>query len=238
MATQTVQTDSVRENSEVDQWNRALATYQEKRAASDEIPIDADGCDEAVDSYCEAMAQLVETVPAPDLYAVIKKLELERFEGFALPEAVAKAVMADLRQLADEQQKAHQAALAPVAAAWIDRWRALGGSFGCIYNADMTERGLNRGIPMSYVWEPPSYEEAQAHSPTLRPHEMILRREDFDGAHKMLESMLTLIPGLQDAVHAVASDLVDEGRGHADPDLIRRFLERRGFYLPTDKEVQ
>jgi hypothetical protein len=97
-----------------------------------------------------------------------------------------------------------ECALWRMAAAWVNRWTALGGSFGVSYKADGSEDGLHMGIPMSYVWTPPTREEAEAHSPTLRPHEIIWRREDFDGAQKMLTSLLTLVPGLRDAVVAYA----------------------------------
>lgn len=83
-------------------WSEALGDYRLKRAASDAIPVDGDGADEAVDEYCRAMDHLIEHVPAPDLPAVITKLELmtERFEGFEQPVITTTAVMNDLRTLA------------------------------------------------------------------------------------------------------------------------------------------
>src|SRR3546814_2848373 len=54
-------------------WDAALAIYSTKRAASDAMRDDAEGVDEAVDAYCEAMDYLIEKVPAPNLQALFAK---------------------------------------------------------------------------------------------------------------------------------------------------------------------
>lgn len=117
--------------------------------------------------------------------------------------------------------------LRTVAEAWVNRWCALGGAFGRILNPDGSPRAICRGIPMSYTWEPPTWEKAQAMSPALRPHEHIMEREDFDGAQKMLESFLTLVPGLRDAVHDIADDVIEIAGGHASPEVIGQMLALR-----------
>src|SRR3546814_9091597 len=56
-------------------WDAALAIYSTKRAASDAMRDDAEGVDEAVDAYCEAMDYLIEKVPAPNLQTLFPKSE-------------------------------------------------------------------------------------------------------------------------------------------------------------------
>src|SRR3546814_4130099 len=57
-------------------WDAALAIYSTKRAASDAMRDAAEGVDEAVDAYCEAMDYLIEKVPAPNLQALFAKIEM------------------------------------------------------------------------------------------------------------------------------------------------------------------
>lgn len=72
-------------------WDRAVANYLHHRAISDALVGDgerlADGtyeCDRLVDNYCEAMDDLIDDVRAPDLQALLYKLDLaqERAGGF------------------------------------------------------------------------------------------------------------------------------------------------------------
>lgn len=112
-----------------------------------------------------------------------------------------------------------------VAEAWINRWCALGGSFGRILNADGSPQSACRGIPMSYTWNPPTWEVAEAMTPALRPHEQIVERKHFDGAHRMLESLLTLIPGLAGTVQAIGHEVIEIAGGHATPEMTISILK-------------
>jgi len=86
-------------------WAEALKEYEERREASDRMDIDSPGADDAMDAYCRAMDHLIDNVPAPNLQAVITKLELmrERFQDREYPEVTGTAVMKDLRRLACSQ---------------------------------------------------------------------------------------------------------------------------------------
>lgn len=96
-----------------------------------------------------------------------------------------------------------------MAFAWVNRWVALGGSFGWTHYPDGSKRTLGRSLPMPYVWEPPSWEEAKVQSPKLEPFHMITEREQHEGASKMLESFLVLVPGLSDEVRKVGAIIAD-----------------------------
>jgi hypothetical protein len=84
-----------------DVWSNALADYQEKRSASDELPTGDPNEDAAVDAYADAMDHLIINVPAPDLQAVTIKtnLAIERSDGFGLIEDFWQAIRADLDRL-------------------------------------------------------------------------------------------------------------------------------------------
>lgn len=86
------------------EWDRALADYQAKRAASDTMPLGTPNEDDAVDAYCEAMDYLINEVPAPDIAAVRVKLELAfaRCADFGFSEDYQEAILADLRRLGRE----------------------------------------------------------------------------------------------------------------------------------------
>lgn len=78
----------------------ALANYRGKRAESDAIDTDEDGCDEAIDAYCVAMDAVFNT-PAPDAATLDLKLDLliERYEDFSIPVEAMDVVRADIRRL-------------------------------------------------------------------------------------------------------------------------------------------
>lgn len=118
-------------------------------------------------------------------------------------------------------------ALCTLAEAWADRWCALGGSFTRTFKPDGSVKSICRGIPMSYTWEPPTWEEASDANHSLRPHELITNREHFDGAQKMLDSFLTMVPGLREAVSELGKDMVELAGGYAGPETIRKALALR-----------
>jgi hypothetical protein len=87
------------------------------------------------------------------------------------------------------------------AAAWIDRFEALGGYFGRIYNADGSVKSAAMGYPMPYTWEVPKLQ-----NPKLSPCNCILEESQHEGAVKMLMSFLQLVPGLKAAVYELARE--------------------------------
>lgn len=93
------------------------------------------------------------------------------------------------------------ASLRTVAAAWIDRFEAVGGFFGNIYNADGSVKSASMGFPMPYAWDPP-----KLHNPKLSPCDLILEESQQEGAVKMLMSLLALVPGLKAAVYELARE--------------------------------
>lgn len=88
-----------------------------------------------------------------------------------------------------------------VAAAWIDRFEAVGGFFSHLYSPNKEKRGVGMGYPMPYTWEPPKLQH-----PKLPPSEQILEESQHEGAVKMLMSLLTLVPGLKAAVYELARE--------------------------------
>lgn len=87
------------------EWERALASYNALKDASDAMPLGTEGEDEAVDACCEAMDHLIEETPAPTIGAVLTKLQLalERSEGFeGLIEGHQNAILADLGRLSEQ----------------------------------------------------------------------------------------------------------------------------------------
>ena len=83
-------------------WDSAVADYRAKRAASDAMPLGTEGEDEAVDAYCTPMDHLINDLPAPDVAAVVTKLELafERCEEYSFSDDYQRAILSDLRRLA------------------------------------------------------------------------------------------------------------------------------------------
>jgi len=94
-------------------------------------------------------------------------------------------------------ESGHEIAILRIARAWIDRWEALGGNFGLMYNRDGTPKSVLRGMLMAQeLWTKP--DEGRADLP---PHTWLTDWErQHDGAVKVLEGLLVLVPGLRDAV--------------------------------------
>lgn len=166
--------------------------------------------DEARASFNEMMG----TAPTntADLALKVQASRIVR-EGAEYSDEDISSVICDLRGLSSPMQD--------MATAWIDRWQALGGSFGTTHDRDGLNGRAGRMIPMSYVWTPP-----EQHNPALRPHEWIMEEADHTGAAKMLESLLTLVPGLKQAVYDMAESkgLVLGGR-----EAMRAELRWRGM---------
>ena len=78
-------------------WDEALAEYERLKAISDAFPLGADGEDEALDAYCDAMDELVLRVAPPTPEALATKISLikARF-GYLIdvPPEYVEAVMA------------------------------------------------------------------------------------------------------------------------------------------------
>lgn len=189
-------------------WAAALNDWEIKQAVIDAWPLGTEGEDDLLEAACGAMDHLIENVPAPgpDELALKLRLGLDRAADFVetLFDGHAEAIAADFARITGIHP------LRNFAAAWIDRWQALGGTFGLIRNRDGSERGRSRGIPMPYVWTPPA-----VHNPCLEPHQLILEAADHQGAQKMLDSFLALISGLEGAVFDLAEERGLFGRAEA-----------------------
>lgn len=100
-------------------------------------------------------------------------------------------------------------ALCHVARAWIDRWKAAGGDFGARYNNDGSLNGIVRGVVEPSFWTPTDDANEK-----LPPHTWLLEKDHQRGAVKVLEAMLLLVPGLDDAVRDIVgpSILANLGR--------------------------
>lgn len=85
-----------------------------------------------------------------------------------------------------------------MARAWIDRWKAAGGNFGKSFNSDGSFRCLMRGMAEPRFWTP-----TDEGNPKLEPHQWLVDAEYQRGAVKVLDSLLTLVPGLEDAVFEI-----------------------------------
>lgn len=179
-------------------WEAALSDYRAKLAISDAMPEGHQREDEAVDQYCEAQDYLIEQAAAPGPRELAIKIEmaLKRAEGFVdiIFKDHAEGIAADFYRITGIDP------LRSTAKAWIDRWEALGGDFGMSYNSDGSERGMLRGIPEPSFWTPPAEQ-----NPQLRPHEWIIEKSHHSGAVKLLGSLLTLVPGLENAVFSIAA---------------------------------
>jgi hypothetical protein len=90
-------------------------------------------------------------------------------------------------------------ALLYVARAWINRWKAAGGFFGCIYEPNGETRGFGIGWGEFDLTLPDSI-----HS-TLPPHVQITDEAHCRGARKALEGMLELVPQLRETVWEIVS---------------------------------
>ena len=82
-------------------WDVALSSYRELRAASDALPSGHPDEDAAVDRYCVAMDALI-ALPAPSAGDLLLKLDLigERQDGFGGIVEYHEAVRRDVAQLA------------------------------------------------------------------------------------------------------------------------------------------
>jgi len=88
-----------------------------------------------------------------------------------------------------------------MARAWIDRWKAAGGDFGTSFNPDGSFRSLTRGMIEPRFWTP-----TDEGNPKLEPHQWLTEQTHQRGAVKVLDSLLTLVPGLQDAVFEIVGN--------------------------------
>lgn len=86
--------------SDASAWRAALATYRAKRAYSDALPLGHPEEDNAIDAYCEAFDQLMET-PAPTGDALALKIEMahQRCDGLGFFDNYIIALAADARRL-------------------------------------------------------------------------------------------------------------------------------------------
>ena len=94
-------------------------------------------------------------------------------------------------------------AMAHVARAWVDRWRALGGDFGLVWPGDGPER-LTMGMIVDLdLWKPTDRQRGE-----LEPYLCLEERSDHHGATRVLGGMLELVPGLREAVRDVVGPSV------------------------------
>lgn len=87
-----------------------------------------------------------------------------------------------------------------MARAWIDRWKAAGGDFGQSFYPDGSFRSLMRGMAEPRFWTP-----TDEGNPQLEPHQWLTDPAHQRDAVKVLDSFLTLVPGLQDAVFEIVA---------------------------------
>lgn len=118
----------------------------------------------------------------------------------ALPAVIAAPALAETQpEDGDRYQlgfdSGSEIATLHMARAWIDRWKAAGGSFGISWNADGSFRSILRGMAEPCIWTP-----TDEGNPQLEPHQWLTDSAHQRGAVKVLDSLLTLVPGLQDAV--------------------------------------
>lgn len=177
-------------------WDAALADFREKQDARDAIEPGAAGDEEASELCYVAQEHLILQVPSPraDELAIKIEMALERADPFddTIFDDHAEAIAADFYRLTGINP------LRSTAEAWIDRWKAAGGDFGIAYNADGSFRSLLRGMIEPDLWKP-----TDPDNPALAPHERLTEEEHQRGAVKVLEALLTLVPGLRDAVYEI-----------------------------------
>jgi hypothetical protein len=91
-----------------------------------------------------------------------------------------------------------------MARAWVDRWRALGGDFGFIYNREGLIEGVTRGMLCGTdLWT----DRTDRVHPKLEPHARLIEDGHHAGAVKVLEGLLMLVPGLREAVREIAGSI-------------------------------
>lgn len=117
----------------------------------------------------------------------------------------ALAVLADDKAFAgvdDAYQGGRDQAMLEVARAWIDRWQALGGSFGYSYPRGEEPRLMRSMVVATDLWQP-----TDRANPDLPTHTWLIEEKQHDGAVKVLEGLFVMVPGLKEAVSAVAREL-------------------------------
>lgn len=140
--------------------------------------------------------QAMATMPAPTHFALFLKLEAivaDPFNSAPWEDGLITArILADAATLNLELAKA-----------WVDRWRALGGTFGSINrNGEAPHATRGMVVDLDY-WQP-----TDRGNPELPPHAWLLEPEHHHGAVKVLEGFLHLVPGLQEAVFAVVGPTI------------------------------
>jgi hypothetical protein len=110
--------------------------------------------------------------------------------GIAAPAEAATVAEPDRYETG--RKTGEEIALRHMARAWIDRWKAAGGDFG------LSGSRVIFGNVESYIWEPSDHGRAD-----LAPHVWLTEPEQQRGAIKALEGLLTLTPGLKDAVRGI-----------------------------------
>lgn len=82
-------------------WDAALAEYQRLKAIFDDMPSGTDGEDEANEASLDALDTLIVDTPAPDLGALLLKMDMaqERCQDIPFLEEYAAAIRADVERL-------------------------------------------------------------------------------------------------------------------------------------------
>lgn len=95
------------------------------------------------------------------------------------------------------RKSAEEVAYLKMARAWIDRWDALGGNFGFVYDRDGSPKQVMRGMIVDTdLWKPTDEGRED-----LQPHMWLVEEKEHSGALRALEGLLALCPGLREAVH-------------------------------------
>jgi len=183
----------------------AIERYHSDKAAAPHQPAHlTDAINEQMEAlqeaYLAAVDFLIEQVPAPNVPAVLLKLELalKRSEDFVgMFDGHQEAIFTDLRRLADNDARSayHQ-----VARSWVDRWKALGGDVAVSYDRDLNPVGVHRGMLMDLDLWPRSDKERD----DLPPYARLVEDRHHAGAVRALDGLLELTPGLRDAVREIA----------------------------------
>lgn len=112
-------------------------------------------------------------------------------------ERLTVAALRSLQAQPADPKRAEEIAYLRVARAWVDRWRALGGSFGFICDADGQPGQLHRGMPLDLDrWEPTDKGRDDIRF-------RLIEEKHHAGAILALEGLMEMVPGLQDAVREI-----------------------------------
>ena len=110
------------------------------------------------------------------------------------------------------REKGAEVAYLLVARAWIDRWKALGGTFDLSFDKEGKVASLHRGM-----WVDPDYwKPSDSERDDLPPHVKLLIERHHEGAVKALEGLHEMLPDLQKAIKELAAQEVWQryaGRG-------------------------